>query len=425
MKRTLLLEPFSGVSGDMLNGMLLDLGADFKNLKKELAKLRLPEFKVTFQKKSKNSVVGGNFDVILSKDITKDSGMSDYYHNEHEKDYHHPHIHNSLDVRNLTDILEIINASSLSQYVKHHSCNVFKKIAKAESAVHNIDIREIHFHEVGATDSIVDIVSFFILVEDLQIRKTYITTLIDGSGFINVAHGMMPVPVPAVMQLRKNMNLPYIQDQTIHTELVTPTGLALIQELQPDTEIPDEFHILKIGYGFGKRTTGKFNALRGSLITLKHSADSINKIDDEIIKIEVNLDDQTPEELGYVFDLLIQKGALDVFWTSIYMKKNRPAILLTVLSKIKDEQKLITLILEQTNSFGVRTTRMQRYKMQRHIKEFSSKYGLFHVKIGQYNGITKKSLEFDDCARIAQEYNLPISRVYSYLSKMIKEGEEK
>ncbi|KRL82602.1 nickel pincer cofactor biosynthesis protein LarC [Ligilactobacillus equi] len=417
MADILFLEPFSGLSGDMLNGLLLDLGADFQEVQTELTKLHLPEFTVSFQRNSHSSIYGGNFEVHLTNHVHKDQGLSHHYEHEHHHNHKHEHHH---EIRNLAAINDILDQSDLSADVKEHSKNVFFDIAQAEARVHHVSLDEIHFHEVGATDSIVDVVAFFIAFEKLGIKRVYTTAVTDGTGFIQVAHGNMPVPVPAVMQLRQNTNLIYRQDSEIHTELVTPTGLAILKELKPITSIPEHLQVEKIGYGFGKRQTGKLNALRGSLATLKHSHEEINTTQDQIAKLEVNLDDQSPEELGYIFDLLLEAGALDVFWTNIIMKKNRPAVLLTVLCQTQEQAKFRQLLWEHTTTLGVRSQVMTRTKATRHFEKITTPFGEITVKVGMLGSQVKRSLEYDDCARIARKYQLPIHNVYQKLQPYLQ-----
>lgn len=337
--KNLFLEPFSGLSGDMLNGLLLDLGANIDELTAQLNKLHVDGYHLHVKRIEKSSVYGTDFDVDLI-DGEKDNGIA------HEFNHTNKNIHNNREegnechdepivhchTRNLQDILLLIDKSELSNSVKQHSRNVFIDIAKSEATVHQKKIDEIHFHEVGAIDSIIDVVGFFILWEQLNIYQVYSTPITDGSGTIKVAHGVMPVPVPAVMQLRKGSSLLIQQDFSIHTELVTPTGLAIFKEIKPIFTVPDQQLIEAVGYGFGKRETGKFNALRGSLIDQKYSKKEVHQLNDQILKIETNIDDQTPEQLGYVMDFLFEKGALDVFYTSVLMKKNRSALLLTLLT---------------------------------------------------------------------------------------------
>lgn len=417
--KTLYLEPFSGLSGDMLNGLLIDLGGNVDELKKELAKIPVDGYHLHVQRIAKSSIYGIDFDVHLAHG-TKDHGIpDDFAESTHHEHHPHGHGHNHEHARNLKDILGIIDQSSLSEIVKEHSRNVFLDIAQAEAAVHNKSIEEIHFHEVGAIDSIVDVISFFILWEQLQITQVYSSPITEGSGTIEVAHGMMPVPVPAVMQLRKGTELVIQQDFEIQTELVTPTGIAIFKELQPIFSQPDIQQIEQVGYGFGKRETGKFNALRGSLMTQEHSKREVHQTQDQIMKIEANIDDQTPEQLGYVMKYLLTKGALDVFYLPVHMKKNRSGILLTLLCAPEQKDFFTKALLQQTTTIGVRYTPMARSIMQRTFIKKETPYGEIQIKHNRYEEIEKNTLEFQECQRIAEENDLPIYQVYQNLEKYL------
>ena len=352
---TLFLEPFSGLSGDMLNALLLDLGADRKHLEESLKTISLDGYHLHVDRIAKSSIWGTDFDVHMEHG-EKDHGIAgdfdhhhhehDHHHHEHEHHHHehahshtheehthahthmhehshdhhhehehthdghshehtHSHHHHHGEVRGLKEIETIILSSGTSDFVKEKSLEVFRDIAHAEANVHQMPVEEIHFHEVGATDSIIDIMSFFILWETLDIDAVYSTAVTEGSGTITVAHGVMPVPVPAVMQLRLGTSIPFSQDFDIHTELVTPTGLALFKAIHPVFAQPSNLTATKVGYGFGKRDTGKFNALRGTLLeksSLSHQVVTSNN--DEIIQIDTTIDDQSGEELGYNMILL-------------------------------------------------------------------------------------------------------------------------
>ena len=279
-------------------------------------------------------------------------------------------------------------------------------------------VEEIHFHEVGATDSIIDIMSFFILWETLDIDAVYSTAVTEGSGTITVAHGVMPVPVPAVMQLRLGTAIPFLQDFDIHTELVTPTGLALFKAIRPVFAQPSNLTATKVGYGFGKRDTGKFNALRGTLLeksSLSHQVVTSNN--DEIIQIDTTIDDQSGEELGYIMSLLLEEGALDVHYTPVYTKKNRPATHLTLLIQEGDLERFTAILFEQTSTIGFRYQNVQRKVMTRTFETRQTSIGAVKVKKNQYGTVTKSTLEYEDCARIAKETGLSIQAVYQQLTK--------
>ena len=320
----------------------------------------------------------------------------------------------------MKEIETIILSSGVSDFVKEKSLEVFRDIAQAEANVHQIPVEEIHFHEVGATDSIIDIMSFFILWETLDIDSVYSTAVTEGSGTITVAHGVMPVPVPAVMQLRLGTSIPFSQDFEIHTELVTPTGLALFKAIRPIFAQPSTLTATKVGYGFGKRDTGKFNALRGTLLEKStHSHQVVTSNNDEIIQIDTTIDDQSGEELGYIMSLLLEEGALDVHYTPVYTKKNRPATHLTLLIQEGDLERFTAILFKQTSTIGFRYQNVQRKVMTRTFQTQQTSLGAVKVKKNKYGTFTKSTLEYEDCARIAHETGLSIQAVYQQLIKEI------
>ena len=460
---TLYLEPFSGLSGDMLNALLLDLGADRKHLEEALKTISLDGYHLHVDRIAKSSIWGTDFDVHMEHG-EKDHGIAgDFdHHHEHEHthehahshaheehthahthehsqphDHHHHHDHEHThdghshehthshhhhhgEVRGLKEIETIILSSGVSDFVKEKSLEVFRDIAQAEANVHQMPVEEIHFHEVGATDSIIDIMSFFILWETLDIDAVYSTAVTEGSGTITVAHGVMPVPVPAVMQLRLGTSIPFSQDFEIHTELVTPTGLALFKAIRPIFAQPSTLTATKVGYGFGKRDTGKFNALRGTLLEKStHSHQVVTSNNDEIIQIDTTIDDQSGEELGYIMSLLLEEGALDVHYTPVYTKKNRPATHLTLLIQEGDLERFTAILFKQTSTIGFRYQNVQRKVMTRTFQTQQTSLGAVKVKKNQYGTFTKSTLEYEDCARIAHETGLSIQAVYQQLIKEI------
>ena len=455
---TLYLEPFSGLSGDMLNALLLDLGADRKHLEEALKTISLDGYHLHVDRIAKSSIWGTDFDVHMEHG-EKDHGIAgDFDHHDHEHEHHHHHEHEHThehahshehshshdhhhhdhdhthdghshehthshhhhhgEVRGLKEIETIILSSGVSDFVKEKSLEVFRDIAQAEANVHQMPVEEIHFHEVGATDSIIDIMSFFILWETLDIDAVYSTAVTEGSGTITVAHGVMPVPVPAVMQLRLGTSIPFSQDFEIHTELVTPTGLALFKAIHPVFAQPSNLTATKVGYGFGKRDTGKFNALRGTLLertTYSHQVVTSNN--DEIIQIDTTIDDQSGEELGYIMNLLLEEGALDVHYTPVYTKKNRPATHLTLLIQEGDLERFTAILFKQTSTIGFRYQNVQRKVMTRTFETRQTSLGAVKVKKNQYGTVTKSTLEYEDCARIARKTGLSIQAVYQQLIK--------
>lgn len=396
--RTLYLDAFSGISGDMFIGALLDLGIDYEQFQAELTKLHVPGYQLENKRLAKNSIYGTSFDVLL--DHEKDRGFI-----EHSTHHHH-------DVRHLSDICALIAGSDLLEKIKNQSIAVFTEIAKAEAAVHQMPVEAVHFHEVGAMDSIIDIVGCFIALDLLGVDEVHASTLSDGSGFIQVAHGQMPVPVPAVMQMRVGTTIPIKQRTDIQTELITPTGMGLVKELvSVFGPIPEHDRLLKTGYGFGKRETGAFNALRVLLFESKKSRQTIRTNADEVLLIEANLDDQGGESLGFAMDLLLEAGALDVFFTPIYMKKNRPACKLSVLCALADQAKFVDLLLTHTQTIGVRYQRMQRSIMKRQFKTVDTKFGAIRVKIASRGDVVRETAEYDDCAQAARTYGISLAEI--------------
>lgn len=463
---TLYLEPFSGLSGDMLNALLLDLGADRKHLEEAIKTISLDGYHLHVDRIAKSSIWGTDFDVHMEHG-EKDHGIAgdfDHHHHDHHHehehthehahshaheehthahthehsqphDHHHDHEHthdghshkhthshhhHHGEVRGLKEIETIILSSGVSDFVKEKSLEVFRDIAQAEANVHQMPVEEIHFHEVGATDSIIDIMSFFILWETLDIDTVYSTAVTEGSGTITVAHGVMPVPVPAVMQLRLGTAIPFSQDFDIHTELVTPTGLALFKAIRPVFAQPSNLTATKVGYGFGKRDTGKFNALRGTLLEKStHSHQVVTSNNDEIIQIDTTIDDQSGEELGYIMSLLLEEGALDMHYTPVYTKKNRPATHLTLLIQEGDLERFTAILFKQTSTIGFRYQNVQRKVMTRTFQTQQTSLGAVKVKKNKYGTFTKSTLEYEDCARIAHETGLSIQAVYQQLIKEI------
>lgn len=273
--QTLYLDAFSGISGDMFLGALLDLGLDFEALKTELAKLNVTDYDLTCERLAKSSIYGTSFDVQVAGG--KDHGFVEHHHHEdhdHVHEHHHDHEHahhHDHEARHLSDIIALINGSDLNDSVKSHAIAIFNEIAQAEATVHHMPLAEVHFHEVGALDSIVDIVGCCVALDLMGINDIMASPLTDGSGFINVAHGQMPVPVPAVMQMRVGTAIPIKQRLDLHTELITPTGMGIVKTLVHDFgPLPADATPTKIGYGFGKRDTGGFNALRAILFEKKN-----------------------------------------------------------------------------------------------------------------------------------------------------------
>lgn len=390
--KVLYFDCFSGISGDMVLGALLDLGIDQNRFRQELEKLNLPGYELIIEKSVRYGIVLTNVQVVLLKEMGNDSFLdSEIKHAE----------------KNLRNIERLIDTSRLSDRVKHISKEVFLEIAEAEAKVHGCSIYDIHFHEVGAIDSIVDIVGSAICLDLLNIERVYSSAVHDGRGFVQCQHGEIPVPVPAVSQMLVDSNIP-LHQENIPTELVTPTGLGIIKTFASYFGIMPQMYIEKVGYGAGKKDIGKLNALRVFVGAIFEHDSYVN----DVSILETNLDNTSPEVIGYVFDRLLDEGALDVFYTPIYMKKNRPGTKLSVITPIEKEQQMTKILFTETGTLGVRRTQTQRYIANREIINIDTPYGGIDMKVSNGNEWEKATPEYEDVKEKAMEYGVPFNTVY-------------
>lgn len=307
--------------------------------------------------------------------------------------------------RHLSDILSLITKSRLSPWVKETSSRIFRNLAEAEATVHGMGAHAVHFHEVGGIDAIVDIVGAAIGLETLGIDKVYSSVLVTGYGTVTCAHGVIPVPGPATLELLKRANAP-AKAGDVEAELVTPTGAAIITTLSEFASPP--MKVARVGYGYGQKRLSRPNALRVWI-----GEPAIEDAEgDSVAIIETNLDDMTPEALGATMGTLLEGGALDVFFTPIQMKKNRPAVMLTVLAPVGLEASLSALVLKHTTSLGVRCHHARRLKAHRRQDIAQTPWGPVRVKVKSFAGQESAGPEYDDCARIAKEHGIPLAEVY-------------
>ena len=382
----------SGISGNMTLGALTEIIGDENYLINELKKLNVDGYKIEISKKVKNGITGTYVDVILEHEHHHD-------HGEHEHEHHHHHEH-----RNLNDINKIIDESSLDERVKDLAKKIFIRVAKAESKVHNKPLEEVHFHEVGAIDSIVDIVGTAILINKINPDKVISSIVNDGYGFIECAHGKMAVPVPATSEIFVSAGVKFRQVD-IDTELVTPTGAAIIAELSDEFKIMPGMKVEKIGWGAGYKDIEIPNVLKVYL-------GEIEEKEDGIYVMETNIDDCSGEILGYTSDILFDAGALDVFFTPIFMKKNRPAYRLTVACKKEDMEKLQNIIFRETTTIGIRYRFEERKVLKREEFEIDTKYGMLKVKKVVNNGEEYLYPEFESMKELAKKKNIPLKELY-------------
>jgi pyridinium-3,5-bisthiocarboxylic acid mononucleotide nickel chelatase len=329
------------------------------------------------------------------------------HHHEHGEHCHHDHGHS----RSWSDIRKLIETSDLSEFVKKHSLGIFQRIAVAEAKIHGMKVEEVTFHEVGALDSIADIVLACVGIETLKIDRVIASPLAEGRGWIDAAHGRFPVPAPATLEILKGIPLASIDEAF---EFITPTGAAIVAEFAAEFGPMPAMKIEKIGYGAGSRSLkGRPNVLRAVLGEAVETAGSEGLERDTILRMETNIDDLSPEMVGAVTEQLLKEGALDTFLTPIQMKKNRPALLLTVLCEEGLATKLAEVIFRQTTSFGVRMDRVERLKLERKFETVETAYGKISVKLGILRGETLQvSPEFESCKAASEKTGTAIRVIY-------------
>ena len=380
----------SGISGNMTLGSLLEIIGDENYLINELKKLNVEGYKIEISKKIKNGITGTHVDVKLES--------------EHKHEHKHHHHHHHHEHRNLNDINIIIDNSKLDEKVKELSKKIFLRVAKAESKVHNKPLNEVHFHEVGALDSIVDIVGTAILINKINPDKIISSIVNDGYGFIECAHGTMSVPVPATSEIFANSNVRFRQID-IDTELVTPTGAAIIAEVAEEFTTLPAMTTNKIGWGAGTKDLKIPNVL-------KVYYGEMQEQNENFVVMETNIDDCGGEILGYTEELLFENGALDVFFTPIFMKKNRPAYRLTVACKKEDVFKLQNIIFRETTTIGIRYRFESRTELGREFVEIDTKYGKLKAKKVINDGETYVYPEYSSIKELAQKNNIPLKELY-------------
>lgn len=373
---------FSGASGDMLLGALLDAGLDFEGLRRELTKLPLEGYELTLETQVRHGVRGSKFDVVL---------------------LHHHDVH-----RHLADIEALLERSVLSPQVRSRSLSTFRRLARAEARVHDTSADKVCFHEVGAIDSILDVVGFVAGLELLQVEALYSSPLTLGGGTVHTEHGLLPAPAPATLEILAETRVPIRRHPQAETELLTPTAAALLVELAAFRHPP--MTIEAVGYGFGTKELGWPNAVR---IWLGEAAPLVQEDRDEVVLLECNLDNATGEILGYALEQCLAAGALDAWFTPIQMKKNRPGVKFSLLTMPDLVPALTELLLRETSTLGVRYTVCHRRKAGRRIRRVETPWGEVRLKEKILDGeVIARSPEYEDCARLARETGVPLPEVY-------------
>lgn len=408
MSKTLYLECYSGISGDMTVAALLDLGADREVLKESLKSLPVGGFRTEITRVKKSGLDACDFSVILEQD-NHDHDM-EYLHGS-EKSYtgHHEHSHEvNHEHRGMKEITEIIQKSEMTVRAKKMAMRVFDILAQAESKAHGVPVEEVHFHEVGAVDSIVDIAAIAICMDNLDISNVIVPVLYEGTGFIRCQHGQIPVPVPAVTHIAETHKLK-LKITDIQGELVTPTGAAVVAAFRTSDRLPEDFTMLKTGIGAGKRQYRCPGILRAMLI--RETTDL--QIKDIIWKLETDMDDCGGEMMGHVMNLLMANGAREVHYTPIYTKKNRPAYTLTVICKESEREKLENLIFSETTTIGIRRVKMERTILQREIQKKDTPVGTAIVKACTLpDGNIRYYPEYENVAELAERNQLSFRETY-------------
>jgi uncharacterized protein (TIGR00299 family) protein len=417
---------FSGISGDMVLGALVDAGVDPEALSTELAKLKLDEFTLRFEKATKHSI-SGTHAVVETGDLIEDShehndsplelDAATHHHHTHDHGHdhaHHNHSHTHGPSRHLSDIFAILDNSDLEVVIIDRAKRIFDRLAAAEAKVHNTAKDQVHLHEVSGIDAIVDIVGSVAGLHLLEVDKIYASPLSLGGGFVRCAHGLMPVPAPGTMELLCGVP---IRQTEIRKELVTPTGAAIITTLADGFGTMPEMTINRIGYGAGTRNLEEQPNLLRLCLGKKKTVER-----DQVCVIETNLDDMSPEIAGYLMEQLFERGALDVFMTPIFMKKGRPATKLSVLSTPTLRDALSEMLLVETTTFGVRCYTVDRLKLTRDFVDIQTRWGTVRAKCGYLdNQLIKTVPEYEDCKRFAEQHGIPLRKVYEEAIRQIGE----
>jgi len=383
MKRILYYDSFAGISGDMNLGALVDLGVDAAYLEKELAKLKIEGFRLEVNPDMRKEISGTKVTVVVD-------------HPENEKHRHLSHIE------------ELINNSSLSEGIKQKSLAIFDLVAEAEAKVHNISKEQVHFHEVGALDSIADIVGAAICQEFLEVDEIHASPVQLGGGMVKCAHGLMPVPAPATAEIV--VNIP-VKTGLVEYEATTPTGAAILAATVDRFSERMELSITKTGYGIGQRDGDIPNVLRVYLAE-SHEGASIDVQVEEALMLECNLDDMNPENYTHVMDLLFGAGAADVFIIPLVMKKSRPGHMLCVLCNHETVRSMKEILFTETSSIGIREKIVKKSVLRREQVVVSTKFGEVEVKRSFWNGqVVNEKPEFEQCRKLASVHGVTLEEI--------------
>lgn len=420
---SLYLECNAGISGDMTVAALLDLGADEKMLRDVLDSVPADGFSIAISRVKKAGVDCCDFNVVLDKEhenhdhdmayLHGDETHSDHDHTEHTHHHHHEH-------RGLPEIREIMNHTQMTENARSLALKIFEILAKAEAKAHATDIDHVHFHEVGAIDSIVDIIAVAVCIDNLEIDKVYVPKICEGMGTVRCQHGILSIPVPATANIMEAYQLP-IEIMHVQGEFVTPTGAAIVAALKTDTRLPGQFCIKKIGLGAGKRTYQRPSILRAMLIeACDVTDDTENNTEndterDAICKLETNIDDCSGEILGYTMERLFAAGARDVHYMPVFMKKNRPGWQLNVICDETKIAELEQIIFEETTTIGIRRIPVERSVLDRQIQKVMTPLGEAEVKVCQIGQKKKIYPEYESVVKLCKEHHMTYQEVFDFI----------
>lgn len=408
MGKILYLECNSGISGDMTVGALLDLGADREVLEQALESLGVEGYHLHFGRKVTCGLDAYDFDVHLEQD----GHSHDEEHHHHHHHHHHSHVH-----RNLYDVYEIIDRLASNDHVKELARRMFLIVAEAESKAHGLPVDQVHFHEVGAIDSIVDIISVAVCIDNLGIDEVVVSPLAEGHGHVHCQHGVLPVPVPATANIVSTHGLE-LRFTDNDGEMVTPTGAAIAAALRTSDRLPDSCRLIRIGMGAGNKVFRQANVLRAMLL------ETAEDRREDLWVLESNIDDCTGEALGFVMEMLLGAGALDVWYTPAFMKKNRPAYVVSVLCKAGDVERMEELVLVHTTTIGIRRYPVERTILAREKRNIQTVYGEAKVKVCSYKEHVFYYPEYEDVKAICAKNPVDFQTAYYEVQKAAREEEQ-
>jgi pyridinium-3,5-bisthiocarboxylic acid mononucleotide nickel chelatase len=404
--KTLYLECKMGAAGDMLMGALLELVPNPEQALEQLNDLGIPGVTYAMEKTAKCGILGTHVTVTVNgqEEHSHDHGHEHHDH-EHEHEHHrhdHDHEHHHHHHTSMADITHIMSHLPLPETVRNNALGVYQAIAQAESKAHGMPVEEIHFHEVGAMDAVADVVGVCMLMDQLKVDQVCASPVHVGSGHVHCAHGILPVPAPATADLLRG--IPSYGGE-IQGELCTPTGAALLRQFVTKFGPMPQMAVEKIGYGMGSKDFPMANCVRAMLGQTEDTPG------DQVVELQCNLDDMTPEDIGFAVETLLENGALDVYTTAIQMKKNRPGVLLSVLCHPEQRENMVGLLFRHTTTLGIRETEHRRYTLERSSRQAETPWGTVEVKQAQGWDVTREKPEFDRLREIAKKENLSMAEV--------------